>query len=42
MFKIKLLSNLINHTLKENVSAYNKQLHLQTYQEILGIAKAFN
>ncbi len=41
MFKIKLLSNLVNHTLRENVSASDKAVGDSTYAEVLAIVRAF-
>lgn len=41
MFKIKLLSNLVNHTVRENVSASDKAVGEGTYAEVLAIVRAF-
>ena len=41
MFKIKIMSNIISHTLKENISGARKEVREQTYSEILRIVKAF-
>jgi hypothetical protein len=41
MFKIKIMSNIISHTLKENISGSRKEVREQTYSEILRIVKAF-
>ena len=41
MFKIKLLSNLVSHTLRENVSASDKTVAEGTYSEVIAIVRAF-
>ena len=41
LFKIKLLSNLVSHTLRENVSASDKTVAEGTYSEVIAIVRAF-